>query len=384
MEGFDDLSLEAILSDDEIAELENFNELQETPPEEKENKKSNNNINTEDLTLEDLFGGDNPESVGENGNNNKGSKGNPESSEAEENTSPESIYSSIAEALMDEGFFSDLTDDVKNCQSAADLVELFKKHNQSMLDDEQKRISQALNDGVQPSAISTMERTLKYLNSITKENIEDESDDGIKLRQQLIYNDYINKGFSQQRASDLVKRAFDSGTDVEDAIEALTSNKTHFKSKYDNLLAEARAAKQKEIDDLNARKENLKKSILDEKKAFGELEVDKKTRQRVYEVLTKPYYKDKETGEYMSEIDKYEMEHPEDFDKYMAYFYVLTNGFTSLDNVTKSVEKKVTKAGLKKLEQVVNSTQRNSDGSLRLVGGNRSDSYFNGDVSIDL
>lgn len=383
MEGFDELSLEAILSDDEIAELESSNELQETPPEQKENKKSNDNINTEDLTLEDLFGEENPESVGEK-KNKEGSKGNPESSEAEENTSPESIYSSIAEALMDEGFFSDLADDVKNCQSAADLMELFKKHNQAQLDDEQKRISQALNDGVEPSAISTMERTIKYLNGISKENIEDESDNGIKLRQQLIYNDYINKGFSQQRAADLVKRAFDNGTDVEDAFEALNSNKAHFKNKYDTLLAEARAAKQKEIDDLNARKNNLKKSILEETKAFGEIEVDKKTRQRVYDVLTKPYYKDKESGEYLSELDKYEMEHPEDFDKYMAYFYVLTNGFTSLDNVTKSVEKKVTKAGLKKLEQVVNSTQRNSDGSLRLVGGNRSDSYFNGDVSIDL
>lgn len=383
MDGFEELSLEAILSDDEIAELESFNELQETPPEPKENKKSNNNINTEDLTLEDLFG-ESPESVGEDKEDNKVVKGTQESSEAEEPNSPETIYSSIAEALMDEGFFSDLTDDVKNCKSAQDLMELFKKHNQSMLDDEQKRISQALNDGVQPSAINAMEKTMKYLNSITKEAISDESDEGIKLRQSLIYNDYINKGFSQQRAADLVKRAFDSGTDVEDAIEALTSNRAHYKGKYDNLLAEARAAKQKEIDELNARKVNLKKSILEESKAFGEIDVDKKTRQRVFDVLTKPYYKDKETGEYLSELDKYEMEHPDDFDKYMAYFYVLTNGFTSLDNVTKSVEKKVTKAGLKKLEQVVNSTQRNSDGSLRLVGGNRSDSYFNGDVSIDL
>lgn len=383
MDGFEELSLEAILSDDEIAELESFNEVQETPPEPKENKKSNNTINTEDLTLEDLFG-ESPESVGDDKEDKKVVKGTQESSEAEEPNSPETIYSSIAEALMDEGFFSDLTDEVKNCQSAQDLMELFKKHNQSMLDEEQKRISQALNDGVQPSAISAMEKTIKYLNSITKEAISDESDEGIKLRQSLIYNDYINKGFSQQRATELVKRAFDSGTDVEDATEALTSNRAHYKGKYDNLLAEARAAKQKEIDELNARKINLKKSILEESKAFGEIDVDKKTRQRVFDVLTKPYYKDKETGEYLSELDKYEMEHPDEFDKYMAYFYVLTNGFTSLDNVTKSVEKKVTKAGLKKLEQVVNSTQRNSDGSLRLVGGNRSDSYFNGDVSIDL
>lgn len=381
MEDYGELSLEAILSEDEIAELETSNGTQGTPPEEKEEK--NDVINTEDLTVNDLFGGDNPESVGDDDKDN-GGKEKPKSTEAKDTTSPDNLYSSIAEALVDEGFFSDLADDVKNCQTAEDLMNLFKKHNQSMLDEEQKRVSQALNDGVEPSAINSMERTIKYLNSITKENVEDESDEGIKIRQQLIYNDYINKGFSKQRALDLVKRAFDNHTDIEDAKEALESNKTHFKNQYDSLLAEARKAKQEEEDAIKTRKENLKKSILNESKAFGEVDVDSKTRQRVFDVLTKPYYKDKETGEYMSELDKYEMEHPDEFDKYMAYFYVITNGFTSLDNVAKSVEKKVTKAGLKKLEQVVNSTQRNSDGSLRLVGGNRDNSYFNGDVSIDL
>lgn len=381
MEDYGELSLEAILSEDEIAELETLNGTQGTPPEEKEEK--NDIINTEDLTVNDLFGEDNPESVGDD-DKDKGGKEKPKSTKAEDTTSPDNLYSSIAEALVDEGFFSDLADDVKNCQTAEDLMNLFKKHNQSMLDEEQKRVSQALNDGVEPSAISSMERTIKYLNSITKENVEDESDEGIKIRQQLIYNDYINKGFSKQRALDLVKRAFDNHTDIEDAKEALESNKTHFKNQYDSLLAEARKAKQEEEDAIKTRKENLKKSILNESKAFGEVDVDSKTRQRVFDVLTKPYYKDKETGEYMSELDKYEMEHPDEFDKYMAYFYVITNGFTSLDNVAKSVEKKVTKAGLKKLEQVVNSTQRNSDGSLRLVGGNRDNSYFNGDVSIDL
>ena len=44
----------------------------------------------------------------------------------------------------------------------------------------------------------------------------------------------------------------------------------------------------------------------------------------------------------------------------------------------------LTYEGLKKLERVINGTQRNSDGSLRLVGGRNESSYLEGDEIIDL
>ena len=127
----------------------------------------------------------------------------------------------------------------------------------------------------------------------------------------------------------------------------------------------------------------MKEKILNDKKAFGDTELNQSTRQRIYDVATKPHRKDKESGEYLTELELFEQEHPLEFLMNVAYYYAITDGFKNNEKITKAAEKKVTKAGLKKLEQVINGTQRNSDGSLRFIS-DRDNSYFDGDVSIDL
>ena len=379
-----ELNLDNLLSDEQIAELglgEPEVTEQETPPEKKGEKKDEF-IDTEGLTASDLFGSEEPESVGDEDDENTENKKEPKSTKAEE-TSPDNLYSSIAEAMVDEGFFSDFQDEVKECKSAADLIELVKKQAQSQLDETQKRVNEALENGVQPSEISKAERTLKFLKSITDEHINDDSDNGVHLREQLIYNDYLSKGFSDKKAKELTKRAFDAETDKEDAQEALESYKNTIQGNYDKLLKDARDAKQKLEEEDTQRRNALKEKILNDKKAFGDTELNQATRQRIYDVATKPHRKDKESGEYLTELELFEQEHPVEFLMNVAYYYAMTDGFKSNGKITKAAERKVTKAGLKKLEQVINGTQRNSDGSLRFISG-RDNSYFDGDVSIDL
>ena len=379
-----ELNLDNLLSDEQIAELglgEPEVTEQETP-QGNEDKKEKELIDTEGLTASDLFGSEEPESVGDEDNDNTENEKEPKSTKAKE-TSPDNLYSSIAEAMVDEGFFSDFQDDVKECKSAADLIELVKKQAQSQLDETQKRVNEALENGVQPSEISKAERTLKYLKSITDEHINDDSDNGVHLREQLIYNDYLSKGFSDKKARELTKRAFDAETDKEDAQEALESYKNTIQGNYDKLLNDAREAKKKLEEEDTQRRNTLKEKILNDKKAFGDTELNQATRQRIYDIATKPHRKDKESGEYLTELELFEQEHPVEFLMNVAYYYAMTDGFKSNGNITKAAERKVTKAGLKKLEQVINGTQRNSDGSLRFISG-RDNSYFDGDVSIDL
>ena len=378
-----ELNLDNLLSDEQIAELglgEPEVPEQETPP--GNENKENEFVDTEGLTASDLFGSEEPESVGDEDNENTENKKEPKSTKAEE-TSPDNLYSSIAEAMVDEGFFSDFKDDVKNCNDASDLLKLIDKHVKSQLDDIQKRVSEALENGVNPSVISRTERTIKYLDSIDDEAISDESDNGVKLRQQLIYNDYISKGFSQKKASDLTKRAFDDGTDVDDAKEALESYSKRVKDDYNKLLEDAKNEKQKIVDENNQRKENLKKMILEGKETFGE-DISQNTRQRIFDIATKAYRKDKESGDYLTELEIYEQEHPVDFLANVAYYFAITDGFKTKNGFTKRTEKKIEREGLKKLERVINGTQRNSDGSLRLIGGRNESSYLEGDEIIDL
>lgn len=113
-----------------------------------------------------------------------------------------------------------------------------------------------------------------------------------------MFQDYINKGFSKQRAQREVERSTENGTDVDDALEALQECKKFYKDGYQGLLQQAKEARAREEEERNQRGEKLKKDILDTKNTFFDgLNVDLNTRKKVLDTLIKPIYKDPKTGE---------------------------------------------------------------------------------------
>ena len=366
----EELSMDNILSADEIEGLFEDQEIQDTQPEENEENtdenQENNNKETEEtteVTTEDES--EKPEGVGSEDNieeqedttSNKGG------------SSPKNnFYSSIAKAFAEEGIFPDLDDEsaskIKTPEEFRDLIEDRIK---SELDERQKRVDEALNAGVEPSDIRKYENTISYLDSIKDETITSENEEGEKLRKQLIYQDFVNRGYSQERATREVKKSFDAGTDIEDAKEALKSNLEFFQGQYDNLIEEAKAEEEKEIKQRKEQAEKLKKSILEDKEVFGELSIDKKTRQKIFDNISKPVYKDPNTGQIFTALQKYEMENRTDFLKNVSLVFTLTDGFKNLDGLIKGKVKKEVKKGIRELENVLNNTARTSDGNLRFV-----------------
>lgn len=378
------LDLSNLLSSEELEELEAAGKQQTetTPPSQGEETKQET-IDTEDLTVEDLFGS---ESVGDDKDKeeHKEEKKSTTTSESD-GTSPANLYSSIAKAFKVDGIFSDLKDEeVEKVSSAEDFSELVEKQIEAKLDETQKRINAALNNGVDPSQIQVYENSIAILNKIKEEDITDETEKGAALRKNLIKTDYLNRGLDEARAEALAQRAFDNNTDIEDAKVALQGNKDFYNDGYKKLLKEAEESAKKDREKKQAQAEALRKSILEDSKAFGEIEVDKKTRQKIYDVINKPVYKNPENGQYMTELQKFEMEHKSDFMKYLAYYFVVSDGFKSLKNLETKVEKKVASKGIKELEHTLNTTARNPDGSLRFVSGvSDNDSYINSGWSID-
>ena len=366
----EELSMDNILSADEIEGLFEDQEIQDTQPEENEENTDENQENhnketeeTTEVTTEDES--EKPEGVGSEDNieeqedttSNKGG------------SSPKNnFYSSIAKAFAEEGIFPDLDDEsaskIKTPEEFRDLIEDRIK---SELDERQKRVDEALNAGVEPSDIRKYENTISYLDSIKDETITSENEEGEKLRKQLIYQDLVNRGYSQERATREVKKSFDAGTDIEDAKEALKSNLEFFQGQYDNLIEEAKAEEEKEIKQRKEQAEKLKKSILEDKEVFGELSVDKKTRQKIFDNISKPIYKDPDTGQVFTALQKYEMENRTDFLKNVSLIFTLTDGFKNLDGLIKGKVKKEVKKGIRELENVLNNTARTSDGNLRFV-----------------
>lgn len=371
----EELSLDNILGSDEIENLfSEEEETQKTPQNNdgdnsEENKNDKDNETTEVIDVDNLFT-DLPESVGSGKENNTGDREDTYSEKGKDASPNKHFYSSVAKALKEEGIFQTLEDnEVEEISSAEDFAEAVNKQIHSMLDDRQKRIDEALNSGVSISDIQRCEKALEFFNSLQENDIIDESDKGEKLRKQLIYTDFINRGYSTERAQREVQKSFSSGTDIEDAKEALASNKEFFQSEYDNIIREAKEEEQKEVEKRKKQAEDLRRSILEDNKIFGDLQVDKVTRRKIYDNISKPVYKDPETGELFTAIQRYEMENRTEFLKNIGLLFTLTDGFKNLDNLVKNKVRKEVKKGLRELEHTLNNTSRTSDGNLKFVSG---------------
>lgn len=369
----EELSLDNILGAEEIENLfVEDDETQDTPPangeppKKEEEPSKDKEETTEVVDVDNLFT-DTPESVGSGKENTEEKE---DTTPKGDGTSPKNFYSSIAKALKEEGIFPDLDDEgLSKVKDPEDFRDLIDQQIKAGLDERQKRIDEALNAGVEPTEIRKYENTINFLDSIKEENISDEGDKGEKLRKDLIYQDFINRGYSKERATREVQKSFNAGTDIDDAKEALKSNIDFFRDKYDELVNDAKSEAEQEERERKEQAEKLKSSILNDKDVFGDLSVDESTRKKIYDNIAKPVYKDPETGEYFTAIQKYEMENRTDFLKNIGLLFTLTDGFKNLDGLVKGKVKKEVKKGLRELEHTLNNTARTSDGNLKFVSG---------------
>ena len=369
------LGLDSIMSENDAENLFDDSgediqiEQKDTGTEPDKTEKGNDNPaegEEEEINEGELFG--NSESVGKGEDNNKDGK-QPSSSEGG-NSQQNNFYSSITQALKDEGIFPDLEDDeIKDTVDPKKFRELFDKQVQNALDARQQRVDRALNVGMEPDDIKKFENTLGMLSNISEQQLAAEGEEGDNLRKQLIYQDFINRGYSRERAIKEVNKSFSAGTEMEDAKEALQANMQYFGGLYQQKVEEAEAA-QKELQEENQRQaEELRKSIVEDEKVFGDLVVDKATRKKIFDNISRPVYRDPETGEFLTAIQRYDRENHTEFLKNVSLVYTLTDGFKNFDGlIGKKVRKEVSK-GFRDLERKINTTQRNPDGSLKLVSG---------------
>ena len=369
MEGLD---LDNILDEDAMSLFNDDGTQEDTTPEDTPDNTGDNEQKEKKNTTEDspegMFG--EPESVGSEDKNNEGQEDT--LTDDGDGTSPKTdFFSSIAEAFAEEGILPNLDDEtIKSIKTPEDFRKAIDDYIKSELDEQQQRVKEALDNNIEPDAIRQYEGVLNYLDSIKAEDLKAEGKQGEELRQRLIFQDYINRGFDKSRAEREVKRAMKNGTDIEDAIEALNSCKDFYQDSYNDLLEEAKKARLEEEDERKKRAENLKKTIFDEKsKFFGDIELDQATRQKVFDNLSKPIYKDPKSGEAFTAIQRFEMEHSDEFLVKLSLLFTLTDNFKSLDKLVASKVKKGIKRGLKDLEGRINSTSRDANGNLRYTSG---------------
>lgn len=348
MEG---LNFNNVMSAEEIFSL--FDE--ETAPPSEEPKDTD--IDNDDTKVTEEIGNpfeddDTPESVGD-GNDKEGSE-----VQTQKSSSSHNNFSSIASTLKELGTFEDLSDeDILNIKDAQGLIDAIEKQVKNSFDERQKRIDDALNGGIPPSVIHQYENVINNLEAISEDHVKNEDDNGVQLRKNLIYQDYLNRGYSKERAEKEVNKSFNAGTDIEDAIDALESNKQFYIQQYNKLVSENNSKLEAEKQARTKQAEALKTSILDDDNTFKDLSVDKSTRKKIYDSITKPIYRDPETKQQYTAIQKYALDNPADFQKYLGLVFTLTNGFKDFQGLVKGPAKKAVKDKVKQLEETINNSK---------------------------
>lgn len=306
-------------------------------------------------------------------NNNSSESGGDGINNKSENTPPKNaedspnFYSSIAKALREEGIFPDL-EDIESIKDAGSFKKMFEAQTDKRLNEKQKRVLDALNSGVDESEIKRVTSNIDFLESLKETDITASTEQSENLRKQLIYADLINKGFSQERAKKTVEKLVESGNDIDEAKEAWASTKQYWVSYRDNMMAEAEKEKQNAVQARQKQLDDLKKSIDDKENAFNSISLTSELKKKIYENLTKPVYKAPD-GNYYTTIQKYQMEHNQDFMRYMGTFYTLTDGFTDFSKLFAPIANAAAKKGFSELENVLKGKTSPIDGNLSMLGG---------------
>lgn len=374
----EELDLDNILSGNEIATL--FEEPPKKEP--KEEPKEEKKEETTDFDEDNPFGTSQKESVGSEDEDIQG-KGDTDDKGISSSPKNKNFYSSITDALVVDGIFPDLDKEtIQNVKTPEDFQKIIEEQINARFTEKEKRINEALNNKVEPSVVQQYESTIDYLNNINDDSLSAEDEEGENLRRQLIYNDYLNRGFSKTRAEKMVNDAIENGTDIDDAKDALQGVKDFYNNKYKEILDSAKKNEEKLAEERTKQSENLKKSIMEDKNLYGDVDVDKATRTKIYDFITKPVHKDS-NGNYMTALQKYQSENTIEAMKNFAICYTLTNGFKDWSKLGSKQAKKEVKKGLANLEKVINSTSRNNDGSLGFVSFDES-SYLGQGMQLDI
>ena len=362
-----DLSMDAFIDENELF----------SPSVEEENDANEQPEALEDLGLEDtkkdsadeeidpnnIFGTSQEEVGGEDDDNDihQGQETEDASSDNDDKSgsnSPEStqFYSTILSSLRDDGILPDIDEDlIKTAKTPEDFATAIEKQVAARLDETQRRIKEALDNGVEPDEINNYEGTINYLNSIKEDDLSSDTEEAKSLRENLIYQDYLNRGFKPERAKKEVDKSITAGTDIEDAKSALESNKEYYTHSYQSLLKEQENLAKEAKEQRRKEMETFSKKILDTEEPLSGVKVDQLTRKKILENATKPIYKDEE-GNLMTSIQKYIKENPIDAQSYLNLFYTLTDGFKDINKLVKPKVAKTTKENIRSLESKLRNT----------------------------
>tara|TARA_R110002020_G_scaffold100855_1_gene238041 strand:+ start:8891 stop:10039 length:1149 start_codon:yes stop_codon:yes gene_type:complete len=187
----------------------------------------------------------------------------------------EQLYSNLAAEFKAKGVLPEL--DITKIKSLQDIEDAIQARVTNGLSDKQKAIDEASKVGAPITEVSEKINTIEKLKAVTPEYIRDENN--VEFRRTAIAQDFIEKGYGEERAKAMAQRSIDAGTDVEDAEFAL---KGLIKAEEDGLADIIQTAKDKEADSLK----DIKTYIADTQEVIPGFELTDSQKDELYNQIT--------------------------------------------------------------------------------------------------
>lgn len=248
-----------------------------------------------------------------------------------EESSPQ-LYHTLANVLKEQGVFSSVDEsslkDVNDVKTFVDAIkQQIKAEEFTDLTEQQKIVLNDMRAGVKETTASKFKGAMDNLDNVTDKTI----DDNKQARFDLIYQDFLSKGFEAEKAERYANRSFDLKEDQKDALEARDSLKRVVKEQYDKAKQGELDAATKIKDGIAADKDKLRDVVLKSPEVMDGVEVNEGLRHEIFDVINNMVSSNPETGVPENSLQKHQRENPVDYNHKLYYLYKVTDGFKNLD-----------------------------------------------------
>jgi hypothetical protein len=306
-----------------------------------QNEDDNIVVNTNEI-IEELDEGNNLDEVVEDD-----TEDDEDIDENNDDTSSPPLYKSLASYLQTEGVLTSVdSSKLEKVETIEALAELINEEADARVlrnfTPLQQEAIEAFKNGVDVETFKQQKIVENNLDSITEDIINSDQE----LRSQLIYQDFINQGFSEQKAQRLTDRSVQADDDIEDAKEALENIKKGVKDRYVEEQTYKSTQKQKEQDDYVASQKLIEKNILETEEPLKGIKLNETARKQILTTMMNPVGKNPVTGVDENQLMKDQREN-KDFSQKLYTVYTLSKGFTDFSyfgkkekaNEIKNIEK---------------------------------------------
>lgn len=255
--------------------------------------------------------------------------------EDEVNLSPdEEFFSGVTKILKGKDFFQQ--DELGEIKTEKDFADALDKEIEARLSDRYKELDELSKSGAPVDHVMKLSQGLSQLEQITENTIQESPE----LSQQLIVEDFINKGFSQEDAVKYYELINQAGNSTAEAVKALGERKNQFANAIKDVKSKAAKEKQDVVDNDAAQLAKLEKAF-EADKILGR-SVGPATREKLKSLASTPVGYTKQ-GQPLNRLMQYKLDNPVDFEQKLSYLFLVTNDFKDLKSFDRSAETRVSR-----------------------------------------